>query len=275
MTAIPQKRKDLKWKRLFVLPTLVAGLTGFLVSYLITPQYTSRSLISVPPPVGDVWGPVNITEYQNQLTTLQYQALNSDRVLPLIGSSAKSSNTEGMFEAIRKNTHLRPVVPEGSSVRITGIELSYHDSDPERTGRLCNELTSLVLEEVNAKRRQNLVNTTIFLGHQVRQAKQRMDNIHADLQRLNAHARSTQERANARELDRKYRQARAVYADLVSKKSTSEMFIGGDMDEPQRVLLPCSIPAKLDFPNRVWCGAAGLATGFPAGIILIGIRRLS
>src|SRR5215469_8710331 len=72
--------------KVILIPTLLAPLAGFLISYAFPPKYTSQSLVLVEEqkvPEGYV-APVVTSDLTQRVATLEEKALGADRLRPLI-----------------------------------------------------------------------------------------------------------------------------------------------------------------------------------------------
>ena len=244
---------------MLVPPTLLGLIAGLLVSHLLPLQYTSRSLISVPPPYG---GPANMAV--SELPTFEQPALSLDHLRPRIerGGITKPEEVEKAYEEIRKNTRLLPRESNDAAFFSRTVDLIYTDSTRQRAEQLCNILTSSIVEEGNTEHLDDSEVTIYFLKRQVADAKNYMEQIHG--QRM--------KRSSDQELARLYRKARESYTALAAKlnqeEHTAELFVGGD--PPSRgIVLPCSTPENPYFPERALCVALGSAIGLLLGIALM------
>jgi polysaccharide chain length determinant protein (PEP-CTERM system associated) len=184
--------------KVILIPALAAPLAGFLVSYLSAPKYTSQSLVLVEGqkvPEGMVQ-PVVTTDISERIGTLQQQVLSQSRLQPMlerIGLLRPGENPEDVIEGIRNSMSVEPVVTDlsgGSAAKkrpgqqgsaVPGFYVNYTARSAREAQQLCNELTSLLLEE-NLKSRQDAARgTTDFLSKQVDDTKHNLDELDAKL----------------------------------------------------------------------------------------------
>src|SRR5208282_1936453 len=96
---------------LVAVPALVAPLLGFLVSFALTPKYTSRSLLLVEGqvvPTGYV-KPIVTERVSDRMTTLQQNVLSRSRLQPHVarlGLVRKGRSADAVNKQIRKNVNV-------------------------------------------------------------------------------------------------------------------------------------------------------------------------
>jgi hypothetical protein len=235
--------------------------------------------------MGDVWGTVPIRDYKSGLANFQQRALAGNHLLPLIErfGLAKAGEEERVILQIRRTMKMEPVLmgnitaTDNDAVhpsQIIGFDVTYTDSSSERAERMCNGLTSLLLEEKRAQRRQSRDDTREFLQRQVEEAKKNLETIHAQLvmRRANRGARTIEEKASDQELAHDYKSAQTSLAQLDKMRKaddTPQISIELEANERVRVLLPCSHPDSADSPNRWFCASAGVGVGLLLGIGLL------
>src|SRR5271163_566461 len=100
--------------KLILIPTLMAPLSGWLVSYAFPPKYTSQSVVLVESqkvPTGIV-KPVVTDDLMERVATLQQQVLSQSRLQPLIERLhlVKPGHTDDeVIAAIRLGLDVEPV----------------------------------------------------------------------------------------------------------------------------------------------------------------------
>ncbi len=184
--------------KVILIPALLAPLAGFMVSYGFSPKYTSQSLVLVEgQKVPDIYvHPVVTADFTQRLQALQAQALSGSRLRPIVErlGIAKPGEEGRAVEDIRANVSVTVMPdisaaasapaaassktkkkPNVNSPPLPGFYVNYTSSNPRQSQQVCNELTSLMLEE-NLKLRQDTAQgTTDFLGRQVADAKTALD----------------------------------------------------------------------------------------------------
>lgn len=191
--------------KVILIPALLAPLAGFLVSYAFPPKYNSQSLVLVEgQKVPDNYvQPVITADFTQRLATMQQQVMAGNRLRPVIErlGLAKTGEEGPVIQEIRANMSVEPVITDitaaagsssGSSKKskskkpsggttLPGFYVNYTSSSPRRARDICTELTSLLLEENLRTRAQVAQGTTEFLGREVDDAKQALDDLDGKL----------------------------------------------------------------------------------------------
>ena len=185
-------------RKVILIPILLAPLAGFLVSYAFPPKYTSQSLVLVEVqsvPEGYV-KPVITEDITQRIATMQQQVLSRNRLQPMVqrlGLVKNGKSVEDVMGAIQTNLDVEPVQPSASgssssgssstkkkpgpnnNANIVGFNLNFTADNARDAQQICNELTSMFLEENLKAREQVAQNTTDFLSRQVNEAKRDLD----------------------------------------------------------------------------------------------------
>jgi polysaccharide chain length determinant protein (PEP-CTERM system associated) len=178
--------------KVILVPTLMAPLAGFLVSYLFAAKYTSNSLVLVvgqKVPEGIVQSVVT-EDLAQRIATLQQQVLSHDRLQPMVerlGLAKPGQDADEAIEIIRNNMTVEPVITDLSDIAsggkkkpgqgspVPGFTVGYTAASARRAQLICNELTSLLLTE-NLRSREDVARgTTDFLSKQVEDTKRNLD----------------------------------------------------------------------------------------------------
>src|SRR5215471_3667407 len=186
-------------RRHLPLISLVAFCTtivGFVVSFFLPPQYTSRSLVLVERqtiPAGYV-RPIVTTSLVDRIATLQQQVLSRGRLEQLVdrlGLAKSGKSVEEAIDNIRRNVSFSEADPYSSSsisfrrstdvnafrrsADVIGFYVGFTTDNPQDAQRICSEITSIVLAENSKMREQVALNTTDFLARQLAEAKSNLD----------------------------------------------------------------------------------------------------
>jgi protein tyrosine kinase modulator len=181
--------------KVILIPALLAPLAGFLVSYAFPPKYTSQSLVLVEGQrVPDNYvKPVITSDFSQRIATLQQQVLSPSRLRPMIEriGVSKAEDENQLISDIQTNMTVQPVIaaiptgkkgkPSANSEPLPGFYINYTDSNPTRSQKICNEMTSLILEENLRTRAEVAQGTTDFLTRQLEDAKRDLDQQDAKL----------------------------------------------------------------------------------------------
>jgi polysaccharide chain length determinant protein (PEP-CTERM system associated) len=177
--------------KVILIPALLAPLVGFLVSYAFAPKYTAQSLVLVEEqkvPEGYV-KPVVTEDLMQRIATVQQRVLTQSRLKPIVEKMnlAKSGNIDEVVDEIRANISVQPVITDlnqaaakkpkkpGQGSEVPGFTVSYTARTPQQAQEICNEVTSLMIEENLKSREQVAVSTTEFLTRQLDERKKDLD----------------------------------------------------------------------------------------------------
>lgn len=185
--------------KVILIPTLLAPFVGFLISFAFQPKYTSQSLVLVEGqkvPEGYV-KPVVTEDLTQRIATMQQQVLSRNRLQPVIerlGLLKKGKNVDEVIDDIRQNLSIEPVAggsssggkksskkPGQSSTDVPGFYVNFTADNPRDAQQICNELTSMLLEENLKAREQVAQGTTDFLTRQLDEAKKNLDDLDSKL----------------------------------------------------------------------------------------------
>jgi len=186
--------------KVILIPTLLAPLVGFAVSYAFPPKYTSQSLVLVEVqkvPEGYV-KPVVTEDISQRVGTLEQRALSAERLRPLIERLHLPGTADDIVDRIRTATSIQAVqaavVPApGSGPRrkgeggVPGFNVNFTASTPGEAQAVCAGVTDIMLQE-NLKDRAGIAqHTTDFLSRQVADAKGKLDDMDAKLADFKKH----------------------------------------------------------------------------------------
>jgi len=188
--------------KVILIPALIAPLVGFLISYAFTPKYTSQSEVLVEPPkISDaVVQQVFTQDLTQHITTIGQRVLSPARLQPVVErlGLAKAGHVDEVVSDIQVNTSLEPV-PDisqfGSTVRkkpgqsapVPGFYVRYTGSTANEARKVCDELTSMLLDEDLKSRQDATKGTTDFIVAQVAEAKRTLDDLDAKLADFKKH----------------------------------------------------------------------------------------
>jgi uncharacterized protein involved in exopolysaccharide biosynthesis len=189
--------------KVILIPALLAPLAGFMVSYVFPPKFTSQSTVLVEgQKVPDSLVQSVITaDFTQRIQTHRQQVLNPSRLRPVIQSLAlvKPDEENKLISDIQQNMSVEPVVTSMSAAAnaagisgakkkkaaseepLPGINVAYTDSNAVRAQKVCDAMTSLIVEENLRSRAEVASSTTDFLSRQVEDAKRAIDDQDAKL----------------------------------------------------------------------------------------------
>lgn len=148
--------------KVILIPALLAPLAGFLISYGFRAKYTSHSLIlvegqKVPE---NIVQPAVSEDLSARIAVLKQQVLSESELQPVLERLQLVKGERNLSEEIdevRANMTVSPVVTDlvpvgpkkgpGQASFIPGFYVNYTASDPREAQEICNELTSLMVQE--------------------------------------------------------------------------------------------------------------------------------
>ena len=181
--------------KVILIPTLLAPLAGFAVSFAFAPKYTSTTLILVEEqkvPEGYV-KPVVTEDIGQRVTRLEQRALSAEELRPLIEKVKQSEgNTASVsMEQIRSGVTIQAVQAAVMSSPgrgdVPGFNLNFTGNNPHQVQTICSELANIIIRENFADREQVAKDTTDFLGRQVEDAKRKLDDLDSKLAAFKGH----------------------------------------------------------------------------------------
>ena len=186
--------------KVILIPTLLAPLVGFAVSYGFPPKYTSQSLVLVEEqkvPEGYV-KPVVTEDLSQRVGTLEQRALSAERLRPLIDRLHLSGNLDDVADRIRAGASIQAVqaavvAAPGAGPKkraesgVPGFNVNFTASNPREAQAICAGITDIMLQENLRDRAGIAQNTTDFLSRQVEDAKAKLDDMDAKLADFKQH----------------------------------------------------------------------------------------
>jgi polysaccharide chain length determinant protein (PEP-CTERM system associated) len=185
--------------KVILIPTLLAPLVGFAVSFAFSPKYTSGSQVLVEGqkvPEGYV-APVVTEDLSNRIATLEQRALSAEHLRPLIENLklAQGNDVLTKMDDIRLNVAIEPVevitmAPIGGQKRkgdVPGFNLNYSASTPSEAQKVCAALTDIMVQENLKDQAQVAQDTTNFLARQVEDDKRKLDELDGKLADFKKH----------------------------------------------------------------------------------------
>ena len=265
------------WRKVILIPALLAPMVGFLVSYAFTAKYTSQSEVLVSPPrIPDAVVQSVFTEDLTQhITTIGQRVLSPTLLRPMVerlGLAKEGQNVEDVISNIQPNMTIEPVPDfsdfgptankKAGTSPVPGFYVNYTASTARDAQQICAALTSMVIEEDLKMRQEQTNGTTDFLTRQVEDAKQHLDDLDKQMAAFkNQHVASS--------LGIDYDNARKVYQDDLAKQSTARMASQVEQQqqgEQMAILNPATLPDTPEFPNRLLFAVGGLIAALVFGI---------
>jgi uncharacterized iron-regulated membrane protein len=225
--------------------------------------------------------------------------LAPSRLRPVIHSLAlvKTEDEPKLIEEIQQNMEVEPVVTSMSAVAqadvsaakkeasatdaaVPGFTVNYTDTDPVRSQKICNALTSLIVDGNLRSRAEVVQSITDFLNRELEEAKRTLDEQDANIAAFKKQhmgklptdtrgAMSPSIEEQYKMLTRDNDNNEAVYKDLLAKKLAAKLSADMEnqqMGEQMHILAYAGLPEAPYFPNRPLLALWGLGAGLLLGI---------
>jgi uncharacterized protein involved in exopolysaccharide biosynthesis len=256
-----------------------AALGGFLISYLFPPHYTATATLLAEDHFVVI--PVITVDFTQSVQTLGQNISTPSRLRPVIHAlSLGRPESEGkLISEIQQHMYVEPVITtakkedSASSQQMLGLNVEYTDRDAVRAQRICDALTSLIVDE-NLRLGSDLAHTTVdFLPRQLKLAKDDLEHKRAQFRAISKSPspRGPKEEATYEALALDYANAHAFYNDLLAKTNTAELSVGGVSQPPlgEHVLIDTAdLPEAPSFPKRPLFSLCGLGAGLLLGSVV-------
>ena len=186
--------------KVVLIPLLMAPLAGYLVSHAFSPKYTAQTTVLVEGqrvPDNMVQSMV-VQDVGQRIQFMRQTLLAANRLRPILEQAGIPAEEQGrVVKDVQQNLTLDPMPgdiaaaaaqksggsttakrkPTGNSPSIAGFYVDYTSSNAQQAQRICNEFASALTLE-NLRTRVDIVKgTTDFLGQQVKDAKQALDEV--------------------------------------------------------------------------------------------------
>ena len=170
-----------------VVPAILLSIIAFGVSFFITPQYTSQTLVLIDQQkVPDNYvKPVIASDLDSRLASMKEQMLSRSRIQPIIeryNLGGPRMSMDDRIDMVRKNISIKPIHSEISrSGGLPGFFIFFTANDARTAQLVCGEITSLFTSENLKAREAAAQGTTEFLKGQLADAKKNLDDQDAKL----------------------------------------------------------------------------------------------
>jgi polysaccharide chain length determinant protein (PEP-CTERM system associated) len=172
---------------LLIIPAMVGPVVGYALSFTMPEVYSSKTMVLVErQKVPESIAPTVITDQLNErLSTMRDRILSRTRLQPLIESIGlykdRKAPMEDLVNVMQRNIIVATITPPGAQKGgpVSGFTITFNHDIPRQAQQVCQQLTSMFIEE-NLKLRENqATNTTEFLDSQLREAKGKLDDFDA------------------------------------------------------------------------------------------------
>jgi polysaccharide chain length determinant protein (PEP-CTERM system associated) len=191
ITAADAKRIFRRFWWVLPLSTLCLGALGFAATKVLPKKYTSMTTVLVEQPVvpPDYVRPVVQEDLNHHLASMQAQVLSSSRLEPIIEKFNLYADQKGKVPAevlesqLRRTIDVELMQPMLGAVnrQPPGFSVSVTFNNPQLAQQICQEVTSMFMEENKKGREHKAQETTHFLSDQLTQAKAKLDEQDAKL----------------------------------------------------------------------------------------------
>jgi polysaccharide chain length determinant protein (PEP-CTERM system associated) len=172
--------------------TASAGLViGIALALLLPKHYQSETRVLVEQPsVSATYVPAAVSEdWNSRLASMQQQILSRTRLSDVIQKLNLYPNDTGtvpmdmLVERLQKAIEVVPMEPiQGDPDRtLPGFDVTVTFTDPGHAQQICQEITSMFMEQNVRLREEHAENTSQFLSQQVDEAKAKLDDQDAKL----------------------------------------------------------------------------------------------
>jgi polysaccharide chain length determinant protein (PEP-CTERM system associated) len=173
------------------LSTLFLGSLGLGAALLLPKRFTSQTMVLVEQPsVGpDYVKPVVTEDLNHRLASMKEQILSRTRLQPIIEKFELYAGDRGrvhieeLVERLRTSVEIKPLepTPGTQSRQLPGFYVIVTFDNPLVAQQICQEITSMFLEQNASERKQQANDTTSFLSKQLEEAKKNLADQDAKL----------------------------------------------------------------------------------------------
>lgn len=184
------------WVLILVL-AVIGGPLAYGVSLYLPDRYKSQTLVLVDEPAvpTNFVQPVDTTDINERLASMQQQILSRSRLEPIIrqyglyASDINSVPMEDLVEKLQKAIEVTPVQPmaETRADNLPGFFVNVTLDTARTAQQVCTAVTSMFIEENLKLRQEHSEDTTQFLSQQLADAKASLDAQDAKLAAFKSH----------------------------------------------------------------------------------------
>ena len=187
-TLSPEDYLSILKKRWWIIaiPAILLPILAYAASYLVSPQYTSQTLVLVEQQkVPDTLvKPVIDSDISGRLASMKEQILSRSRLQPILERfnlfAGDHMNMDDRIDFMRKSIEIKPIQSEMAH-GLPGFFISFKANDARTAQAVCEEITSMFVTENLRARADQTQGTTDFLKQQLDQAKRNLDEQDAKL----------------------------------------------------------------------------------------------
>jgi polysaccharide chain length determinant protein (PEP-CTERM system associated) len=176
---------------LIVIPAIIFPIVGYGITFLVPPEYLSQTLVLVEQQkVPDSYvKPVITEDLSGRLATMREQILSRSRLQPIIERFNLFANSkmsmDDRIDQTRKNIDIKPIQSDiARTGGLPGFFISFKANDARTAQLVCGEIQSLFVSENLSDRQASAAGTTDFLKGQLADAKAKLDEQDARLEKF-------------------------------------------------------------------------------------------
>ena len=185
ITAADVKRILRRYWWIPVFMTVTLGAIGLAASLVLPKKYTSSTLVLVEQPTvpKDLIKPVITDDLNQRMASMKAQILSRSRLETIINKfnlypmERQTTHMEDLVEKLKGAVHVELIEPlAGSADREPpGFNVSVTFDNPQLAQQICQEITSMFMEQNATVRVAQSNKTTQFLTEQLNEAKAKLD----------------------------------------------------------------------------------------------------
>ena len=171
-----------------VVPVVVCTAIAYGVTYLIPPEYLSKTLVIIESQrvSSDYVKPVVANDLDQRLASMEQQILSRSRLEPIIARynlySTQHVSPDEKIELMRKKIEVKAIRSAITHAGgLPGFNITFKNSDPHTAALVCGDITSLFISENIKSHEQADEGTTDFLKSQLDDSKRALDEQDAKL----------------------------------------------------------------------------------------------
>ncbi len=290
-----ETKRPRRWMKVILTLALSGALGGFLISYMLPTRYQTQATILVESPkIPEEYVHSIITsDIAERVQSLEEEVKSPSHLHPMLQSLGyvRPEEQSSLTRDIQQNMQVDPVITSMSAAaepaKAAGFTVTYTDTDAARAQKICNAVTSLIVDANLRSRSEVAQSTTDFLNRQVDDAKRALDDQDAKLAafkkqymgQLPSGADNNGRMSANPIIEEQYKlltrdndTSLAFYKELLAKRNSAALSTSMEnqqMGEQMHIAASADLPEDPVFPDRWLLTLWGLGIG-----LLLGIGRL-
>ena len=170
-------------------PVVLGPILCVAVTFVLRPVYTSKAFVIIEQPkVPDKFVvQLNTDELNTRLMTLKEQILSRSQLEPIIlrlglyGDLSSNMTIDEKVQKLRGAIDVKTLIPEGSGRVPSGFYITASATSAAKARQVCTDILDMFMQENLKLRQQRAIGTTEFLSDQLKESKQKLDVLDAQL----------------------------------------------------------------------------------------------